>query len=124
MRAVQTWCIEAVEKATLDLWPSAPIASSLIPKHPGLLQWLALADSKQCAPLVETCLSKLLCQDSGEVFYEAMASPDLRELMDGLRPETKTSVMCKIAGLPLGFQVLMMPVYTTCGLYACMLSLA
>ncbi len=25
--------------------------------------------------------------------------------MDGLRSETKTGIMCKLAGLPLGFQV-------------------
>ena len=60
MQLLLKWCKKAVERVQLDLWPSAPIASSQVPKHPGLLQWLALADSKQCAPLVETCLSQLL----------------------------------------------------------------
>ena len=106
IRAVHMWCSKAVDKATLDLWPSAPIASSEVPKHPGLLQWLALADSKQCAPMVETCLSQLLCQESDAAIHEAVASPHLRQLIDSLRPETKTSIICKIAGLPLGFQVL------------------
>ena len=102
------WCSSAViDKAPLDLWPSAPIASSQVPKHPGLLQWLALADSKQCAPLVETCLSQLLCQETDEVIHEAVTSPHLRQLIDGLRPETKASIICRLAGLPLGFQVQM-----------------
>ena len=107
------WCGKAVDRAPLDLWPSAPIASSQVPKHPGLLQWLALADSKQCAPLVETCLSQLLCQDSDKAIHEAVASPHLRQLIDGLRPETKTSIICKMAGLPVGFQVMVMQITET-----------
>ena len=103
----------ASKAAPLDLWPSVPIASSQVSKHPGLVQWLALADSKHCAPLVENCLSQLLCQVSDETIHEAVTSPHLRQLIDGLRPETKTSIICKMAGLPLGFQVLMMPVGTT-----------
>ena len=99
------WCSKAVDKAPLDLWPSEPIASSEVPKHPGLVQWLALADSKQCAPLVATCLSQLLCQESDEAIHEAVASPHLRNIINGLRPETKTNIICKMAGLPLGFQV-------------------
>ena len=111
MQLLLKWCKKAVERVQLDLWPSAPIASSQVPKHPGLVQWLALADSKQCAPLVETCLSQLLCQESDEAIHEAVASPHLRQLIDGLRPDTKTSIIFKMAGLPLGFQVneLMMP---------------
>ena len=35
----------------LALWPSAPIASSQVPGHPGLIQWLALADSLHCESL-------------------------------------------------------------------------
>ena len=104
------WCNKAIERVQLDLWPSAPIASSQVPEYPGLLQWLALADSKQCAPLVETCLSQLLCQESDEAIHEAVASPHLRQIIDGLRPETKTSIICKMAGLPLGFQVMLAPV--------------
>ena len=108
MPAVHMWCSSAVSKATLELWPLAPIASSEVPKHPGLVQWLALADAKQCAPMVETCLSQLLCQDSDTAILEAMASPHLCNIIEGLRPETKTSIIRKLAGLPLGFQVLMM----------------
>ena len=102
------WCVKAAGRAHLDLWPSAPIASSQVPQYPGLLQWLALADLKHCAPLVEACLSQLLCQESDEAIYEAVASPHLRQLIDDLRPETKTSIIYKMAGLPLGFQVLTM----------------
>ena len=111
IRTILVWCSSAViDKAPLGLWPSARIASSQVPKHPGLVQWLALADSKQCAPLVETCLSQLLCQESDEAIHEAVASPHLRQIIDGLRPETKTSIIFKLAGLPLGFQVMLAPV--------------
>ena len=103
------WCCRAVDKAPPGLWPSAPIVSSQVSKHPGLLQWLALADSKQCAPLVGSCLSQLLCQETDEAIREAVASPHLRQLIDGLRPETKTSIIFKIAGMPLGFQVFTIP---------------
>ena len=113
MRVVNMWCCKAISKATLDLWPSVPIAPSEVPKHPGLLQWLALADSKQCAPMVETCLSQLLSWESDETIHEAAALPPLRQLIDGLRPETKTNIICKMAGLPLGFQVLMVLVEIT-----------
>ena len=109
MQLLQRWCRQAIRRAPLDLWPSAPIASSQVPQHPGLVHWLALADSKQCTPLVEACLSQLLCQESDKAIHEALASPHLRQLIDGLRPETKTSIICKMAGLPLGFQVPMMP---------------
>ena len=115
MRVVHMWCSKAVDKATLDLWPPAPIVSSEVSKHPGLLQWLALADSKQCAPLVESCLSQLLCKESDKAIHEAVASPHLRQLIVGLRPETKDNIIFKMAGLPLGFQVLMMS-------YCCVLS--
>ena len=96
---------ESYKKAApLALWPSAPIASSQVPKHPGLVQWLALADSKQCAPLVESCLSQLLPADSNDIIRRALASPHLRKLVDGLHSETKMDIMCKMAGLPLGCQ--------------------
>ena len=94
----------ASKAAPLALWPSAPIASSQVPKHPGLLQWLALADSKHCAPLVQSCLSQLLSADSNETIRQTLASPHLRQLLDGLHSETKIDIMCKMAGLPLGFQ--------------------
>ena len=123
MRAILKFSEAAFETAgkaaPLALWPSVPIASSQVPKHPGLIQWLALADSKQCAPLVETCLSQLLCQESDKAIHEATASPHLRQLIVGLRPETKNSIIFKMAGLPLGFQVneCMMPFDITC--YTC-----
>ena len=105
MQQMLRWCGRAVDQsATLGLWPSAPIASSEVPKHPGLVQWLALADSKQCAPVVESCLAKLLCKKSDEAIYEAVASPLMCEIIDGLRPETKTDIIRHMAGLPLGFQ--------------------
>ena len=97
--------LESASKAALlDLWPSTPIASSQVPKHPGLVQWLALADSKQCAPLVESCVSQLLPSDSNDTIRRALASPHLRKLVDGLHSETKTGIMCRMAGLLLGCQ--------------------
>ena len=105
MKLILQLCKEAVDKATLDLWPSAPITSSQVPKHPGLLQWLDLADSKHCASLVETCLSQLLPLDSNDTIRRAMVSPRLCQLIDGLHTETKRDIMCKMAGLPLGFKV-------------------
>ena len=108
MRVVLKYSEAAFESANkaapLALWPSAPIASSQVPKHPGIVQWLALADSKHCAPLVESCLSQLLPSDSNTTIRRALASPHLRKLVDGLHTETKTDIMCKMAGLPLGCQ--------------------
>ena len=108
MRAILKYSEAAFETACkaapLALWPSAPIASSQVPKHPGLVQWLALADSKQCAPLVESCLSQLLPSDSNDTIRRALASPHLCEMVDGLHSETKTDIIRKMAGLPLGSQ--------------------
>ena len=104
MQLLLKWCNKAIERVQLDLWPSAPIASSQVPKHPGLVQWLALADSKHCAPLVESCLSQLLPSDSNDTIRRALASPHLCKLVDGLHSETKTDIMRKMAGLPLGCQ--------------------
>ena len=50
---------------------------------------------------MEACLSQLLSQESDDAIREAVASPHLCQLIDGLRPETKTGIICKIAGLPL-----------------------
>ena len=95
-----------IHRAQLGLWPSGPIEASEVPKHPGLVQWLALADSKHCAPLVQTCLSQLLRSgESTDAIHEALSSPHLRKLMEELRPETKEDIMFKMAGLPFGFQV-------------------
>ena len=109
MRVVLKYSEAAFETASkvapLALWPSAPIASSQVPKNPGLVQWLALADSKQCAPLVESCLSQLLPSDSNDTIRRALASPHLCKLVDGLHSETKTDIMRKMAGLPLGSQL-------------------
>ena len=109
MRAILKFSEAAFETAgkaaPLALWPSVPIASSQVPKHPGLIQWLALADSKQCAPLVESCLSQLIPADSNDTIRRALASPHLCKLVDGLHSETKTDIMRKMAGLPLGSQM-------------------
>ena len=99
------WCGSAVDNAPLDLWPSALIASSHVPKHPGLVQWLALADSMHCDALVETCLSRLLPSDSSDTIRRALSSPHLSKLIDGLHSETKTDIMRKMVGLPLDFKV-------------------
>ena len=108
MRIILKYSEKAFENASvaapLALWPTAPIASSQVPKHPGLVQWLALADSKHCTPLVESCLSQLLPSESNDTIRRALASPHLRKLVDGLHSETKTGIICKMAGLPIACQ--------------------
>ena len=105
MQLLLRWCWEAVEDSPPDLWPSAPIASSDVPKHPRLIQLLALAESKQCAPLVRACLTRLLKQEDNDAIHGALTSPHLRKLMDGLLSETKTDIMFKMATLLLGYDV-------------------
>ena len=91
-----------MEGAHLDLFPSDPIASSDIPGHPGLIQWLALADQKQCTALVEACLDKLLvppkanaCKDSGVAtipianLREALFSPCLGRMVSSSSTSTR-----------------------------------
>ena len=86
------------------LWPSAPIASSQVHKHPGLIQWLALASQLHRNSLVGTCLSHLFRLPDGTI-QGVLASPHLRGLMRKLDSETMFNIMCKQAGLPLGFEV-------------------
>ena len=105
------------EALYLALWPSAPIASSQVSSHPGLIQWLALADSRHCTPLVETCLSQLLPSDSNDTIRRALVSPRLCKLIDGMHSDTKTNIMRKMAGLPLGVKV---NISTTLGGYMMM----
>ena len=118
MRVIVKYTEAAFESASkaapLALWPSAPIASSQVPNHPGLIQWLALADAKQCAPLVESCLSQLLPSDSNDTIRRALASPHLCKLVDGLHSETKTDIMCKMAGLPLSYQLVSFLLRSVC----------
>ena len=107
-KVILNWCKKAAEKAKLDLWPSQPMASSDVPKHSGLVQWLALADEKQCDALVESCLSQLTASGDSNaipVIREVLASPHLRPLMEGLRPGTMIKAMSQLVGLPSSFQV-------------------
>ena len=97
-------CEKAFKREQPGLWPSDPIASSEVPNHPGLVQCLALADAKQCDSLVQSCLSQLCKQGSSDVL-DALASPHLDKLVDGLRPETKDRLIRGMAGLPLNFKV-------------------
>ena len=104
MQVMAGWCLKAFERRQLDLWPSEPIALSEVPNHPGLVQCLALADAKQCDSLVQSCLSQLVKPGSTDV-RNALASPNLDKLVDGLRPETKDKIIRGMAGLPLNFKV-------------------
>ena len=93
-------CEKAFEREQLDLWPSQPILSSEVANHPGLVQCLALADARQCDTMVQSCLSKLIKQPGADdTIRDALSSPHLYKLMDGLRSETKTNIMCRMAGL-------------------------
>ena len=98
--------MKTFEKNQLDLWPPAPIASSEVLNHPGLVQCLALADAKQCDSLVQSCLSQLIKPEgSGKIIRDALTSPHLDKLIDGLRPETKDKVIRGLVGLPGHFKV-------------------
>ena len=66
MHILLRWCSQVVANTPLALWPSERIAASEVPKNPGLIQWLALVDSRQCDPMVESCLSQLLKQGSDD----------------------------------------------------------
>jgi len=102
------WCEKAFQKSQLDLWPSDPITSSEVLNHPGLVQCLALADAKQCDSLVQSCLSQLIRPGhvpSHDTVFDALASPHLDTLIDGLRSETKSKIIRMMAGLPEGYKV-------------------
>ena len=76
--------------------------------HPGLVQCLALADVKQCDSTVQSCISKLIKPGSVspyETVFDALASPHLDTLIDGLRSETKSKIIRRMAGLPEGYKV-------------------
>jgi hypothetical protein len=101
-------CDKAFQRSQLDLWPSEPIASSEVLSHPGLVQCLALADAKQCDSVVQSCLSKLIepsSVSSPETIFSALTSPHLNALIDGLRSETNSKVIRRMAGLPGDFKV-------------------
>ena len=108
LQTVVMWCSQAVGKTKLELWPSHPIASSGVSKHPGFVQWLALADAKRSNAMVDSCLSQLTASRASSgvsIIREALVSPHLRPLMDGLRPETMIKAMSQMAGLPSSFKV-------------------
>ena len=80
--------------------PTVPISASDIPSHPGLIQWLALADRKQCRPMVETCLDKMFPAAEANdpaacrsVMRKTLISPHLRRLVSlalpGIAPSMK-----------------------------------
>ena len=101
-------CETAFERSKLDLWPSDPMASSEVPDHPGLVQCLALADAKQCDSMVQSCLSQLIkpgSVSSHDTVFDALASPHLDTLIDGLRSDTKSKIIRRMAGLPEGYKV-------------------
>ena len=100
-------CRKSLERGAMTLWPSEPIASSEVPHHPGLVQCLALADAKQCDALVQSCLSHFIKPGTapGDIIREALTSPDLGRLLDGLRFETKSAVIRMMLDLPVYFKV-------------------
>ena len=106
MQLMVEWCVKAFERTQLKVWPSEPIPSSEVLNHSGLVQCLALADSKQCDPLIKACLSQLTKPgDAEETVRKALVSPHLGKLMDDLRPETKDRVLRGLVKLPDDFKV-------------------
>ena len=87
------------------MWPSVLVASSEVLSHPGLVQCLALADAKQCDALVQSCLSQLIKPEGSCDVRNALVSPHLDKLVDGLRPETKDKIIRGLAGLPTNHKV-------------------
>lgn len=90
--------------------------------HPiGIVQWLSLADSEQCALLVEHCLDRLFGPDCIDqlllpsaqqqppppvtyygpvsVLRAVLSCPPLQSLMAGLRSGTKDEVLRRVAGV-------------------------
>ena len=108
MEVVMHMCRKSLDEGGMTIWPSKPITSSEVPNHPGLIQWLALADAKQCDSMVQSCLSHLnnLGTSSDDIFREALTLPYLGRLLDGLRSETKSALVRKIVWLPTDFKVL------------------
>jgi len=106
MQLMVRCCEKAFERSQLALWPSEPIVSSDVLNHPGLVQCLALADAKQCDPLVQSCLSQLIKPGSvTQNIHGALASPHLGKLIDGLRPDTNRMIIRRLVGLPIDFKV-------------------
>ena len=91
--------------------------ASEVAQHPGLLQWLALADEKQDDDIVAICLRQLVDDnaDTREAaalpVLNALSSYCLRPLIGGLRSETKTDIMSRMAGIPTGWKVQVMRPY-------------
>ena len=106
MQLILGWCIKAIERTQLNLWPSEPILSSEVLNHLGLVQCLALADAKQCDSLVQSCLSQLIKPGSSDqIIRRALISPNLNHLVGNLRPETKDKIILGLVGLPEDFKV-------------------
>ena len=97
-------CAQAVQSG-LVLWPSERIVPSEVPRDPGLVQWLAMAESKQCDALVDSCLAQLTARSDDSkgmpVLREALASPSLSPMLEGLRLETLIKAMRLMVGLSL-----------------------
>ena len=94
------WCIEAVKDAHLPVGqPAAANTAAAVlerpPSEPSLLQWLCLADSLRFDALTQACLAK---QPSVILAIKpALASPEQRSLLQGLRPSTWMDVMAGMA---------------------------
>lgn len=100
-----------MERNRPELWPPSSddplMASSEVPNYPGLVQWLALADAKQCDPLINVCMGQFNMWNrfstssyTPQHARKAMASPDLNKIVSGLRSETKDRIIQGLLGLP------------------------
>ena len=101
-------CAQEIARNPLQLWPSAPMSSSEILNHPGLVQCLALADAKQCDSLIHSCLLQLIKPEASsnyQMIRKALVSPSLNKLISTLRPETKDKIIQGLVGLPAEFNV-------------------
>ena len=76
-----------------------------------MIQWLALADAKQCDSMVQSCIRQLVDRADNDTVHAAFASPHLSQLLDGLRPETSRDITRRLLGLPAGHKVGMLHVH-------------
>ena len=102
------WCEAAAQEAEMTLWPpssSQPVASDAVPHQPDLVQLLALADQRQCEKLVGNCVTQLISSNGDDVMRQALVSRHLGPMVDGLRSETKSEIIWRMAGLPQSLKV-------------------
>ena len=113
MPGILRWCTQAVVSARTIPFRSGPssVFSPSPPPQPegginfapDLFQWLAAADERNFAPIVDACLERLrqaVPSGGATAVREALCCVKQGALIEGLRTETKARLMYPMAGLP------------------------